>query len=506
MKHLKLLSGTAVSIIASSGVAQADVTAADVWQAWQDSAAAVGQTLTPGSEQDSGGVITITDLEVAMQTSSTSVTTVVPSMTFTENGDGTVSIALADSYDMNVSLRPEDTDEEIDLTINVASPDIEMTASGEPDAISYVYGAPEMVFTVASLVVDGETIEIDAAVTASTISGAYVVSGGDDSAMTGDFEAESVEIVFDMMDPEGGDGFFKANLTYQDMAVVTEGAMMMLSGGATELPDMLAAGGSTNTKFTHGPATFDVDFRDRRDAFKLIGSAATGLFDVALSAEALSYAINNTDLQMTMSGSEIPVPELELGFGELGFGFLTPVSKSETEQDFGLEITMADLEMSDMLWSLIDPGDALPHDPATLIVDIAGKGNLFFDMFNPDSMMEVEADLPGELHELNINQIRLAVLGGDLTGEGAFTFNNEDLATFDGLPAPTGTLSLQLVGANAVIDNLIAAGLVPEDQAMGARMMLGLFARPGDGEDTLVSEIEVDGATGAISANGQRLQ
>jgi hypothetical protein len=49
-------------------------------------------------------------------------------------------------------------------------------------------------------------------------------------------------------------------------------------------------------------------------------------------------------------------------------------------------------------------------------------------------------------------------------------------------------------------------GLLPEDQAMGARMMMGMFARPGDGEDTLVSKIEVDGASGSISANGQRLK
>jgi hypothetical protein len=48
-------------------------------------------------------------------------------------------------------------------------------------------------------------------------------------------------------------------------------------------------------------------------------------------------------------------------------------------------------------------------------------------------------------------------------------------------------------------------GLVPEDQAMAARMMLGLFARPGDGPDTLTSKIEVKG-DGAILANGQRLQ
>ena len=48
-------------------------------------------------------------------------------------------------------------------------------------------------------------------------------------------------------------------------------------------------------------------------------------------------------------------------------------------------------------------------------------------------------------------------------------------------------------------------GLVPEEQAMGARMMMGLFARPGDGEDTLVSTIEVQ-EDGSVLANGQRIR
>ena len=36
-------------------------------------------------------------------------------------------------------------------------------------------------------------------------------------------------------------------------------------------------------------------------------------------------------------------------------------------------------------------------------------------------------------------------------------------------------------------------------------MMMGLFARPGDGEDTLVSTIEVQ-EDGAVLANGQRIR
>ena len=61
-------------------------------------------------------------------------------------------------------------------------------------------------------------------------------------------------------------------------------------------------------------------------------------------------------------------------------------------------------------------------------------------------------------------------------------------------------------GVNGLLDNLVAMGLLPDEEAMGARMAMGMFARPGGEEDTLVSKIEVDGETGQVLANGQRLR
>ena len=88
----------------------------------------------------------------------------------------------------------------------------------------------------------------------------------------------------------------------------------------------------------------------------------------------------------------------------------------------------------------------------------------------------------------------------ELTGDGDFTFNNEM-----GIPVPAGVMNMMLTGGNGLLDTLVAMGLVPEEQAMGARMMMGLFARPGDGEDTLVSTIEVN-EDGSVLANGQRIK
>lgn len=65
-------------------------------------------------------------------------------------------------------------------------------------------------------------------------------------------------------------------------------------------------------------------------------------------------------------------------------------------------------------------------------------------------------------------------------------------------------MTVNVKGANALIDKLIAMGLLPEDQAMMGRMMMGMFATP-TGDDELTSKIEVNDE-GHLIANGQRLQ
>ena len=55
------------------------------------------------------------------------------------------------------------------------------------------------------------------------------------------------------------------------------------------------------------------------------------------------------------------------------------------------------------------------------------------------------------------------------------------------------------------MENLVKLGFVPQEQVLGARMMLGLFARPGDEPDELVSEIAIT-EDGQVLANGQRLR
>jgi hypothetical protein len=94
--------------------------------------------------------------------------------------------------------------------------------------------------------------------------------------------------------------------------------------------------------------------------------------------------------------------------------------------------------------------------------------------------------------------------GAEVSAAGGLTFDNADTVTFGGMPRPDGTITLGIKGANQLVDNLIALGILSEDDAMGFRMGLAMFARPGAGADELTSEIEFK--EGGLFANGQRLQ
>lgn len=504
MKQHRFLCGTAAFLIVAGGAAQADVTSAQVWDAWKAMAQESGQTISAGSESQDGGTLTVTDVTLSMETTDVSASGAISSIVFSEQGDGTVSIEVAPSYDLNVSVDPEDGSEDVDLAMQITHDGLSMIASGDPDAVTYDYQADTMTVTFTELTVDGETMEMDGDLTMSTLAGTY--TAGADGQMSTSGTVGKMAIVFHMDEPDDGDGTIDANLEYNDVTLKSDGAMALMAGGVKELSSALAGGASSSTSISHGAASYSLDFVDGSDNFSMNGTAESGLFEIGLSADALSYDIGNTGLDFVVTGSDIPLPEIAMTMGEFGFGLMMPVSKSAEPQDFSFGLTLADLGVSDMIWAMIDQGGQLPHDPATIILDLSGKANFLFDLFDPDSMAMVDSEMPAEIHALDINQMRLAVAGADLTGTGSFTFDMDNLETFEGVPAPTGKLSLTLVGANALLDKLVAMGLIPEDQAMGARMMMGLFARPGDGEDTLQSDIEIDGATGAVSANGQRLQ
>lgn len=204
--------------------------------------------------------------------------------------------------------------------------------------------------------------------------------------------------------------------------------------------------------------------------------------------------------RLAASGTVVPVETFDLAWTESVVRLLAPLPGAGELADFTLLSKVEALTIGDTVWAHLDPAAILPRDPATLVIDLAGK------------LRWPQADLafapgapPVELHALEINEVRLSAAGAELTAQGGFTFDNTDTQSYGGFPRPVGAAEIVLTGGNALLDRLVQLGVVAQDQAILARLMAGLFMRPGDGPDTLVSKIELT-EDGRMLSNGQGFQ
>lgn len=500
-----MTSALALSLCFNASAALADLTAQDVWQDWRNYLGAFGYTVE-GTETVEGDTLTITDMAMtmAMPEDAGNITVTGPELSFVENGDGTVTMTMPEV--MSVLMKVEVPEaEDVRAAFDYVSKGVTIVASGTPDAITQTYAGDELSMVLKELVAEGEALDIGSAtITMTQLGGTSETTVGDLRNITQAITTGPVTWAMDFTDPETGGRFV---INGGSAATAFEGAgSYPLEIDFTDMAKLFGAGTGFEASFRHEGTRNDIAIDDDSQTVQIKTSSESGLFGVAMDAGRLLYDVSGNNVTFEMMGGDIPVP-IELALVQSGFMFQMPVSKSDDEQDFAMRVNMGDFTVSDTLWGMIDPAGQLPRDPATILVDLTGKAKLFFDFFDPEQMASVDNGeaLPGELNQLSVNALTVRAAGAELTGGGAFTFDNTNLEAFDGMPAPDGAIDLQLSGANALIDKLVGMGLLPEEQAMGARMMMGLFAVPGEGEDNLTSRIEVK-PDGQILANGQRLK
>lgn len=494
---------TCTAALLCAGAAQADVTAQDVWDKWQEGLAVYGPDgVTVGDETMTGSSLTITDLTMTMSeemSGGVDVTATIPSMVFTENGDGTVSVTMSESYPVLVSDGPRNQ-----AMITVSQTGMDMLVSGTPDAMTYDLSADKLSVTLDEITEGGDALPAEAMLALNNIAGSYTATYGDLNTISYSLETGGVDMLADVSEP-GGDGFFDFSGQIADM--VLAGDVSIPADMDYDSPEtMFVDGFAIDTSYQFGESAYLLDYQDGRDQANGTLSSADGSFGLAIDYDALSYSTGFSDLAVTFSGSDVPLPRVEFSIGEFDIGVDTPLSASETPSELGARFVLRDFAVSDMIWSMADPGGALPHDPVTAAVRLSGMGRLFFDMLDPAQAMQATSgsELPGELDSLSLDDLTLRAAGAEVLGTGAFTFDFSDFGTIPGAPRPEGQANFQINGVNGLMDTLIQMGVVPEQEVMGAQMMLGMFATP-VGDDMLESTIEIN-SDGHIIANGQRIQ
>lgn len=503
---LRRSSGAVLAYALVTQGALADVTAQQVWDDWQAYLSQMGYTVS-AEQSTAGNVTTITDMKVVatVPDAGGSFEMNVPQMTLTENGDGTVNIGLPESLPMTLS--GEEDGEAFSVDIEYYHTGLEMVVSGDPDDMTYDYSAPALGLKLGDLQVDDETIpedSLDMDLQLTDLAGSTRMKIGETRAV--DQNMTAAGLTYDLLfnDPEGSDdGKINGSLnqlTFEGTSVIPD------SFSAIDPQALFEDGFSFSGLFTYASGQTAIAGTSEGEAFSMGSESEGGRFGVSIDDQRLAYDVEQNSSKLAVTTADLPFP-IEIAMANAGMKFEFPVQQSDEVQPFGFAMNLQDFTMSDVLWSMFDPAGALPRDPATIVLDATGTAKILTNLFDPASVeaMETAGEAPGELHSLKISELLVSLVGAKLTGDGDFTFDNSNAAEFDGMPAPTGVANLQLVGANALIDTLISMGLVDENEAIGARMMMGMLAVPGDEPDTLNSKIEFT-EDGQILANGQRIK
>ncbi len=498
-----LTCSSALALVFLATSASADVTPQEVWASWQEMLTSAGQELTVGNTADSGSEVEVTDVVVAFKDEmGGSASVSFDKLVFTDTGDGTVTVTMPDSYPLQMAF-PQQADGPGSLKVTISQPGAKVVAGGSAAETSYNLTAPQVTMTLDEVTDEtGKVLDTKADLAMTEVTSAYkMTKSGETLGLDTSFAAKSAVLnLSGTGNGEGGSGTFV--VSFADLTGATKGNFL----SAEMMANMAAAlnsGFTMDTSLNFGAMTMTADITEATGPTKMAANATGGGFVLAMDKDRLNYGTSLNGAKFTISGAEIPFPQVEVAFAESGFNVLMPVSKSDSAQDFSFLTKVVDFTVSEDVWGLFDPAGSLSRDPATFIVDLKGRGYWEQDIMDPSLQME-GAQPPGKLESLDLTQVLAKAAGAEVSAAGGLTFDNTDLATFGGIPRPDGKITVNIKGVNQLVDNLIALGILSDDDAMGFRMGLGMFARPGAGPDELVSEIEFK--DGGLFANGMQLQ
>ncbi|MCV6825692.1 MULTISPECIES: hypothetical protein [Halocynthiibacter] len=499
MSFIRKFTTTSALCALLSSPALADVTADDVWEGLQAQYTMMGYQAAATNVTRDGNKLIIDDFVLSMEIPEEDETLKVSgiNLVLEELANGTVDIQFPDELTINAEVA--DVIVELLLTLTEDS----IVASGNPDDMTFAMSVENYIIDLKQIREGDVAFLPKAIITMTGLAGDMRVAKGGMTELVYDMTSDSLNIDVDFEDPEG-DGQFTALL---NLTGVTADSTSTIPNDVdmTNIADALAQGMKSDGAFGYSGATFNVKVVDEQEGADISGSSQSGSFGFQMSEAGIGYNTASTNTDLTVIPAVMPLP-LKFQIAETASQFLFPISKSDAPQDAKIMMKYAGLTLDEAIWGMFDPGSVLPRTPATILMDLSAQVSWDLDLLDPANAEALEgSNFPGKLYSANINDIQIAAAGAEFTGNGAFTFNNDDLETFDGLPAPDGEINLKLTGGNGLLDKLIQMGFVKEEDAMGIRMMSGLFANAGEGDDELVSKIEVK-PNGNVLANGTRIK
>jgi hypothetical protein len=482
----------------------ADVTPEEVWDNWQLFGTSMGQSIEARLEQN-GDTLIAHDVVMGMSAISgdfMSLEGTIPKIIFAGKRGGTVEITIPEPITYTTSIKADTTRAIAPLDLrSTATFDSTLIASGSAANMTYEILSGTMTYVTEKQVKDGIALVPEQIVTALGIQGTMTQSKDGDMITTDmDIEAEAVSVLSDgTTDDMTNQSSFKA-------------APVSVSGNFTNsmtaLDDQMGYLKSLNGTgiYNIGNTVFETTTGTAAQMMHIVGETQEASIAATLSDGSLNYTGSSSKTEIVADGSAIPFPQVDFGIGRAEFGVTLPYLASAEAKPAGIKLSLENLRLPDIAWMMLDPQGQMPHDPATLRLDLSGNMVSDIDLLNPQVMLDMAEDtkMPVQPIDLTLNELFLSVAGATLSGSGEALFAQRPVAGMTALPFETANATLTLTGGNALIDTLAQTGLIQPQMSMTAKLMLGMFARQDEGADSYISDIEIT-QDGALTVNGQPL-
>ena len=505
----------ALAVLLQTAGPSAALTADEIWADVQRLSRETNAEITTTARRQ-GNRLILTGLAIPVGPAEERVLVRLDRVDLLEQPDGSVSVVLPPEFPVTFDLQQSDPDFDL-LVLAASAPGFSLVISGLGETAAFALTAPSLALSldkVVPAIEANERLELNLAIADLAVSHkmdlAAATKSTDSSVRLGTLHGDVLVHV------DGGTEFAEMSL---DLSGVTGSFLGLLppsagtaerdvSADANPLPvllgvlrdglemngrfafDQFALRGSVEESGTVG--TVEVMSDKGRAEGRL--DAAGGGYDVSLGKTTM----------MTRGMPDLEFSEVAMSVASLGYGLTFGIGDLTQPQEARLTAHLTDLEISPEVWAKEDPSGVLASEPLSYALDIAARYALQPEMLTPTWTPDPNSFPPLDLVDLTLSRLMFKGAGIAVEGDGALTFDESDLVTFDGLPAPEGQVSFKATGVNALIDRLSAAGVVTPDDLSGLRMGLMFIAKAGTTPDSLVSKIEFRDK--ALYLNGLKLR
>lgn len=475
------LAASLACALALTGPAWADIAPTDLWQAWQDMAQDGQAELTAEGMNREGGMLVLDRPLLRLSLGDEQLTITLSEARIEPEAGGNAVLVIPAGQRAELLLPDNQT-----AIFEIGGEGLRLTASGELPAPDYALASPSLVLALA------EPVEG----TASSIESANVAIGGLSGRLIGMGTGDPVTIEAAMDDMTSTVETFDPVNQIRNLSSSAQVDVGLSARIASITPGLADADIALGLDFGHGnsknlmtmPAG-EVETTTEAETGRLSLVAKQGLAALSTEAKALGVTVNSGIL---------PVDPVELAMDGLAVDVSLPFVEAGKA---ALTVNLSELTAGEPVWAHFDPARALPRTPANL--RLTAEADLIPTDPAVAGTIDGDATLPPVIPErLTIRDLTLDFAGMNLDASGEFAIDTTVLP--DGFAQPAGQLDLTLVGGLALLERLTQAGLVRPEMAMGAQMMLGMFATRGEG-DTLTSTIRTE-SDGGLTVNGTRLK